>query len=821
MLTLSCNCAMATAALFALSLFGLTRCEGQENSASSIAKPELILQTAHTGEAGSLAFSPDKRLLASGGVDEITLWEVSTSRQLRTLRSGTSASSLDPLTNRFVLAFSANGKFLAQYGRGKVVIWEVQSGTVFRTIQVKDVAAAADAAASLSFLAGDLRGRMEFSPDGRLLALPGTTLTLWDVSTGEKIRSFPRCPAFAFSGTRQLLMLNFSRKGPIRAAFTDIDTGREIHGVDLGDRDFAVGGVSIVHSPDGRWLAISIGWKNISQWDITSGNETKLLPLSGNPLDTPQAEFSPDGRIAALNSESGVRIVDLATQRVLHTLELPGHSSQPNGPAMAMAADFSADGRLFASAEYGGRLSVWDTTTWTKIADLYNYANKSSYLAFEPDGKHLVSGWTRWDLESGGGTAVFPNSANSWDFIASSAELLADRGGKGGTILVRDRVTGNVLHTLSVQSDVIPRGTAISPNGQLLATTYVANVLSKFSIIPEFSKDQRRQMKDAVREYEKGKLTYSEYWERSNQAPPAVQDEITREVVIWDLASERQVQTLPLALGTSTSAEGGTAQFTSDGKYLLYGGYVGSIQAWDVKSWKEISRTTLGINDPRGIYSANSNVSNYIRSIDVSRNGSLIAVATSRKKTEVDPTWQQLQTPQMVKRGKLRPPEITFSGPIEVFDFKTGLRVADLPGHAGSAVCVAFSADGKTLASGGGNGEIKVWDVAGQRLIRTLANGASAPVALAFSPDGSILVSNTEEGSVDLWDLEEGQKLVSMVSLGDGNEWLQVTQNSAILTVRPRHGERSCGDSVVILSMSHRWKCSSTSISILASCPIS
>lgn len=71
--------------------------------------------------------------------------------------------------------------------------------------------------------------------------------------------------------------------------------------------------------------------------------------------------------------------------------------------------------------------------------------------------------------------------------------------------------------------------------------------------------------------------------------------------------------------------------------------------------------------------------------------------------------------------------------------------------------------------------KIKLWDIAGQKLIRTLTGDTSTALALAFSPDGSLLVSSTTEGTVDLWDLEEGQQLVSMISLGDGSEWLQVT----------------------------------------------
>ncbi|MFZ0746120.1 MAG: caspase family protein [Terracidiphilus sp.] len=806
-----CNRSAVLVGLISLSPFGLARCEGQASPApSATSKPELVLQTGHTGQVGGLAFSPNKQLLASGGSDQITLWEVKTGRQLRTLTSGASGSTLpDEMMNRFAIAFSPNGLLLAQFSRGKVVIWDVQTGAVFRAIQVKDTAAAPDAAASSLFSrAGDLFGRMEFSPDGRVLAVPGTNLTLWDVSTGEKLRSFPLCESFAFSGTRQLLLLHYTLVGRTRAAFTDIDTGREEHGVDLTDRFFVSAMASIVRSPEGHWLAIGREKQSQALWDITSGNKPEVLPESSGFDITLQPKISPDGRFMALNTASGVTILDLPTRHVLHTLELPGRSGQPNAPEIALTTEFSADGSLLASTEWNGRLSVWDTSTWTKVADLYNHANLAHYLAFEQDGKHLVAGKTRWDLESGGATAFFPNSATSSGYIGSSGQLMADCDTKEGTIRVRDLATGNILHTLSVQSKVIPSGAVISPSGQLLAATYApaeAPIAVQPSTNPENTKDRQKQEKDLFRQLEKGKLTLSELNERLNPVQILAEDEMTREVVIWDLASEHQIQALPLARGRSPVTMGGTAQFSADGTYLIFGGYEGSIQAWDVKSWKEISRITLGGNSQQGFFGLDGFDMNQIRSIEVSPDGRLVAAATSEEKMSIAPAEQLSQPTQPAKVPKFRPfaiglphigslprgedmspatasdsvadksPGITTSGPIEIFELKTGRRVADLPAHAGGAYCVAFSSDGKTLASGGANGEIKLWDVAGQKLIRTLAGDTSAAIALAFSPDGSILISSTTEGAVNLWDLEDGQKLVSMISLGDGSDWLQVT----------------------------------------------
>ncbi len=813
MLRLFCNRAAVFAGLISLIPFGLARCEDQASPASSAtSKPELVLQTGHTGEVGGLAFSPDKKLLASGGGDQITLWELKTGRQLRTLTSGTSGSSLpDEFMNRFALAFSPNGILLAQFSPGKVVVWDVQTGKALRTIQVMGAAAepGLDAAVSTSFsLGGELFMRMEFSPDGRFLAVPGTDLTLWDVDTGEKFRSFPPCLGFAFSGNRQLLLLNLTTKGRTHAAFTDIDTGREVHGVDLADAYFASGVISIVRSPEGHWLAIGTEKQGLAGWDITTGDKSTPLPPNSDSAGTIDRKMSPDGRFMVLNTQSGVKILDLPTQRTLHSLEVPVRADQPNAPAMALTTEFSSDSSLLASTEWNGRLSVWDTSSWTKVADLYNHADLSGSLTFEPDGKHLVAGIARWDLESGSATAVLPNSAAPSGNTTSSGQLIANTDTKDGTIRVQEGGTGRVLHTIPAQPKVLPIGAVISPNGEWMAALYISANLGNAVQPPpstEKSADRRQQQKDLLREFQKGKLSISDLSERLNPTPTPAQDDITRKIVIWDLASERQIQALPIAPGRSPVIMGGTAQFSPDGAFLVFGGTEGSIQVWDVKSWKEISRFALPRAEQKNLLDFGGLGTNQIRSIEVSPDGRLVAAATSEQKMNVPMAEQSYPIGQPVKGGKVSrfgfglpvigalhrgpatgaptvpdsipdmSPGISTSGPIEIFEIKTGRHIADLPGHAGGANRVAFSADGKTLASGGMNGDIKLWDVASQKLIRTLAGGASPALALAFSPNGSLLVSSTKEGAVNLWDLEDGQMLVTMISLGEGSDWLQVT----------------------------------------------
>jgi WD40 repeat protein len=201
--------------------------------------------------------------------------------------------------------------------------------------------------------------------------------------------------------------------------------------------------------------------------------------------------------------------------------------------------------------------------------------------------------------------------------------------------------------------------------------------------------------------------------------------------------------------------------FSPDGSLLATSGNDAIVRLWEVASGEVLAKIIGGVYAVPGV---SFDKSGSLLATTDGRNLRLRDVATQRLVNTLrfamsaeDPSFYTLA---FSPDGRILATGDTGNG-IQLWDVESGELLSMLHGHTGNPNRasgliwrVAFSTDGSLLASAGGDTTVRLWEVDTGRLLETFTGHQLAVTSVAFSPDRSRLVSGSLDGTVRFWVIE-------------------------------------------------------------------